>query len=181
MKGIVFTEFFEMVEEQLGFELVDQLLEKTELKTGGAYTSVGTYDHKELLALVTNLHQLTNVPVNDLLTRYGQYLFPRLMQIAPDTVNQFSSCFELIAAVDSIIHVEVQKLYPDAELPKFTVTKHDNHELQLTYSSCRPFVYLAKGLILGCARHYQTQVSIDIKNHQHDSLISIYLQAPAQT
>jgi hypothetical protein len=36
MKGLVFTEFFEMVEEKLGFELVDQLIEKTELATGGA-------------------------------------------------------------------------------------------------------------------------------------------------
>ncbi len=48
MKGIVFTNFFEMVEEKIGFELVDQLIEGTELATGGAYTTIGTYDHKEL-------------------------------------------------------------------------------------------------------------------------------------
>jgi len=109
MKGLVFTEFFEMVEDKLGFELVDQLIEKTELATGGAYTTIGTYDHKELLALVGNLHHLTDIPVNDLLMSYGQYLFPRLMTISPDIVSQFSSSFELVAAVDSIIHVEVLK------------------------------------------------------------------------
>jgi hypothetical protein len=32
MKGIVFTEFFEMVEERFGFEMSNQLVEDTELK-----------------------------------------------------------------------------------------------------------------------------------------------------
>jgi len=173
MKGIVFTEFFEMVEEKLGFEVVDKLLEQTELSTGGAYTSVGTYDHKELLALVGNLHRLTDTPVNDLLVTYGHYLFPKLSTIAPETVSQFSNCFELLASVDSIIHVEVQKLYPDAELPKFNLIRQDEQELLITYTSCRPFAYLAKGLIMGCAQHYGEQVSVDIKNREDDSLISI--------
>jgi hypothetical protein len=173
MKGIVFTEFFEMVEEKLGFEVVDQLIEKTELATGGAYTTIGTYDHKELLALVGNLHQLLDIPVNDLLVSYGQYLFPKLMIIDPDTVSQFGNTFELLAAVDSIIHVEVKKLYPDAELPEFSVIKHNEKELQLTYTSCRPFAYLAKGLILGCAQNYNETVAVDIENRARDSLISI--------
>jgi len=173
MKGIVFTEFFEMVEEVLGFELVDQLIEQTELRTGGAYTSIGTYDHIELLALVGNLHRLTDTPVNDLLTTYGQYLFPKLVTIAPDTVSQFSNCFELLASVDSIIHVEVQKLYPDAELPRFDAIRQNEQELQMVYTSCRPFAYLAKGLILGCSQYYDGALSVDIENRESDSLISI--------
>ncbi|MFT6899511.1 MAG: hypothetical protein ACJA13_003949 [Paraglaciecola sp.] len=180
MKGLVFTEFFEMVEEKLGFELVEQLIEQTQLATGGAYTSVGTYDHKELLALVGNLHRLTNTPVNDLLETYGQYLFPKLITIAPDIVCQFGNSFELLAAVDSIIHVEVQKLYPEAELPKFSVIKHNEKEMQLTYTSCRPFAYLAKGLILGCSEHYNEKIVVDIENRERDSLISISLQTTHQ-
>jgi len=173
MKGIVFTEFFEMVEEKFNFELVDQLIEQTELATGGAYTTIGTYDHKELLALVGNLHRLTGTPVNDLLVTYGQYLFPKLIHIAPDIFSQFKNCFEVLASVDSIIHVEAKKLYPDAELPKFAVIKQDDRELQLTYTSCRPFAYLAKGLAQGCAQHYDEQVSVEIENRESDSLISI--------
>jgi len=173
MKGIVFTEFFEMVEEKLGFELVDRLLEQTELATGGSYTTIGTYDHKELLALVGNLHRLTGTPVNDLLVTYGQYLFPKIIPIAPETASQFHNCFELLAAVDSIIHVEVQKLYPDAELPKFDVIKQTEKEMQLTYTSCRPFAYLAKGLIMGCAQHYNERVFVEIENRECDSLINI--------
>ena len=42
MKGIVFTEFLEMVEDQ----------------SGGAYTSVGTYDHNEIFRLVNCLSEV---------------------------------------------------------------------------------------------------------------------------
>ena len=173
MKGIVFTNFFEMVEEKLGFELVDQLIEGTELATGGAYTTIGTYDHKELLALVGNLHKLTDIPVNDLLVSYGQYLFPKLILIDPDMIAPFGSSFDLVTAVDSIIHVEVKKLYPDAELPEFRVVKHNKDELQVTYTSCRPFAYLANGLILGCAEHYNENIVVDIENREADCLISM--------
>jgi Haem-NO-binding len=44
MKGMVFTEFLELVERSWGEELVDELIESCELASGGAYTSVGTYD-----------------------------------------------------------------------------------------------------------------------------------------
>ena len=38
MKGIVFSEFMELVEEKFGLETVDHLIESTDLASGGAYT-----------------------------------------------------------------------------------------------------------------------------------------------
>ena len=76
-----------MIENTFGLELVDQLVGKTNLATVDAYTTIGTYDYKELLALVRNLHHLTDIPVNDMLMSYGQYLFPKLFTIAPDIIS----------------------------------------------------------------------------------------------
>ena len=55
MKGIVFTEFLEMVEETIGLETVDYIIYKSELKSEGIYTSVGTYDFFEMLSLISNI------------------------------------------------------------------------------------------------------------------------------
>ena len=173
MKGIVFTNFFDMVEEKLGFELVDQLIDQTDLFTDGAYTSVGTYDHLELLRLATNLQKITKIPLNDLLITYGEYLFPKLVPIAPSIVADFKNTFELVAAVDTIIHVEVLKLYPDAELPSFDIVKRNEKEMLVTYTSCRPFAYLAYGLIMGCANHFNETVDVNILNRKTDCLIDI--------
>ena len=43
MKGIVFTEFLEMVEDKFSFDVVDTIIEQSELESGGVYNAgVGT-------------------------------------------------------------------------------------------------------------------------------------------
>jgi len=42
MKGIVFTEFLDLVEEKFGMEMVDKIITQSELESEGAYTAVGT-------------------------------------------------------------------------------------------------------------------------------------------
>ena len=42
MKGIIFTEFLDLVEEKFGLEMVDKIIEQSNLDSGGIYTSVGT-------------------------------------------------------------------------------------------------------------------------------------------
>ena len=49
MKGIVFSEFIELVEDKFGFEMADDIIEKSNLPSGGAYTLEGRCDHYELL------------------------------------------------------------------------------------------------------------------------------------
>jgi len=38
MKGMVFTEFIEFVEREFGFDVVDAMIEKSNVPNGGAYT-----------------------------------------------------------------------------------------------------------------------------------------------
>ncbi len=57
MKGIVFTEFLEMVEDKFGLETVDSIIENSNLPSEGIYTSVGTYDFNEMVSLITSLHK----------------------------------------------------------------------------------------------------------------------------
>ena len=38
MKGIVFTEFLDMVEKEFGYETVDHIIENSELSSNGIYT-----------------------------------------------------------------------------------------------------------------------------------------------
>ena len=52
MKGVVFTEFVEMVEARFGLPMLDRIIEAAQLPSGGAYSAVGTYDHGEMVQLV---------------------------------------------------------------------------------------------------------------------------------
>ena len=48
MKGIVFTEFLDLVEERFGLEMVDAIISQSKLESKGVYTSIGTYSFSEL-------------------------------------------------------------------------------------------------------------------------------------
>ena len=48
MKGVVFTEFLEMVYQKFGIEMVNALIENNDLSSDGVYSAVGTYHHSEM-------------------------------------------------------------------------------------------------------------------------------------
>jgi hypothetical protein len=62
--------------------------------------------------------------------------------------------FSFLEKVDAYIHLEVLKIYPDAELPTLNCARIDQGCLELSYRSNRPFVELAHGLLLGCIDHF---------------------------
>ena len=162
MKGIVFTEFIEMVEDVFSPEIADQIINDTELDSDGAYTAVGTYDHHEILAMVTRLSELTSIPVGDLVQAFGKHLLNRFTELYPVFFNEVDDTFSFLDTIESHVHIEVLKLYPDAELPSFTVDHADGKTLIMSYKSSRPFAMLAQGLIKGAAEYFNEKISIEM-------------------
>jgi hypothetical protein len=163
MKGIVFTEFMEMVEQRFSPEIADAIVTMSPLSSGGSYTAVATYDHRELLTLVGNLAKTTGLAAGDLVTEFGRYLFGRFVQLFPALFDGIDCPAEFLRRVESYIHVEVRKLYPDTELPSFQYRNLGSHGMELCYRSARPFADLAEGLIRGCCEHYGVAVQISRK------------------
>jgi len=162
MKGIVFTEFIEMVEDVFSPEIADQIINDSQLDSDGAYTAVGTYDHHEILAMVTHLSELTSIPVGDLVQAFGKHLLQRFTKLYPVFFNNVDDTFTFLDTIENHVHIEVLKLYPDAELPSFTIDHADDETLIMTYKSSRPFAMLAQGLIKGTAEHFNETISIEM-------------------
>lgn len=160
MKGVVFCELFELVENQFGYELVDRLIDLCELENDGAYTRVGTYSCSELLTIVTALSKETGMPIPDLVKVFGGHLFGKFFADNEETLKSYRNTFDLLVAVEDIIHVEVRKLWDNVELPSFEYERPDSKNLVMTYNSTRPFADLCEGLILACIEHYQESISV---------------------
>ena len=169
MKGMVFTEFLEMVEARWSPDLADELLESTQLASGGHYTAVGTYGHEELVALVRGLSARVGAEVPDLVRAFGQHMFGRFVQGYPVFFEKTDDAFEFLSRIEDVIHVEVLKLYPDAQLPRFDVEGGEGGEggdggdgtMTLVYRSSRHFEDLAHGLIEGCLAHFGERARIE--------------------
>jgi hypothetical protein len=164
MKGIVFCEFVEMMEQEFSADMADEIISGAELESGGAYTTVGTYDHREMLVLVTRLSEKTGAPVPELVKAFGRYLFGRFVELYPAFFDGIDGAFSFLDRIEEHVHVEVKKLYPDAELPTFDTSRPDKDTMIMVYQSRRPFADLALGLIEGCIAHYTEPVDVQMED-----------------
>ncbi|GAA60768.1 hypothetical protein P20652_2635 [Pseudoalteromonas sp. BSi20652] len=169
MKGIIFTEFLEMVENHFSAEVADQIIELNDLDSKGAYTSVGNYNKEELVKLITSLSACVNLPITVLLKEYGKYLLSRFVIYYPYFFKDLTNTFDFLDTIDRHVHVEVKKLYSNAELPSFQTKRLSRTQMQMFYQSSNPFALLADGLIEGAANHFGENIHVDSDisdNHQ---------------
>ncbi len=168
MKGIVFTEFLDMVEKKFGYEVVDQIIEDSDLESKGIYTAVGTYPHSEVVNLLMNLSDRVKLDPTLLLKEFGKYLFDTFLASYPQFFNSVDNAFAFLHSIDRHIHVEVLKLYPDATLPKFESEETEDGTMIMTYKSPRKMAALAEGLIEKSIQYYKEECTIQSENQVED-------------
>lgn len=168
MKGIIFTEFLEMVELKFGLATADQIIEQADLPSEGIYTSVGTYDFNEMVSLITALGKTVDTSADDLIYAFGCYLFSSLTKAHPDVVQNYTAPLQLLYSIEDHIHVHVKKLYPDAELPTFKILEKTDTSLSLIYASSRGLYRLAHGLMEKTFEHFKGSATITYELLQQD-------------
>ena len=171
MKGIIFTEFLEIVEDKFGLGLLEEVLEMSEDE--GIYTSVGSYDHKALVKLIINLSKKTGIDAATLQRLFGQSVFKNLLASLPDkaSLTNSNTTFQFIQHVERYIHVEVKKLHPDAEPPEFSFITTTEAELVFDYKSARCMSHVCLGLIEGCAEHHGESITVEMTPQNDDQSV----------
>lgn len=159
MKGLVFTTFFEFCESRYGADMLDDIIVVSNVRGGGAYTSVGTYPFEDMVALLTALVAASGKDLKSLLEDFGQFCFAKWVNYSPSHFAN-TNLFEVLANIDHFHETEVRKLYPDAELPSFRIERRDSEVLYLRYYSCKPLADLAVGVINGASQHLADPVII---------------------
>lgn len=162
MKGIIFTEFLELVETKFGLAMVDKIIEQSDLKSSGVYTSVGTYEFSDMLQLLSHLSENTDIEVDDLLLVYSEHLFSVLVKMHPNLIEHYKDPMSLLASIENHIHVEVQKIYPDAQLPTFKLELMDEDKMIMLYKSDKALYMLGKGLMQETCKLFKTPVQINL-------------------
>ncbi|MGI9487040.1 MAG: heme NO-binding domain-containing protein [Geminicoccaceae bacterium] len=175
MKGIIFTEFLEHVESAFDTLTVEKIIVESNLPSGGAYTSVGTYDHAEIVQLVKTLSRISGTAPADLIRRFGFHLGKRFAEKFSKFFEAAPTLFDFLESVHDHIHVEVRKLYPDAELPSIIVTSRHRTRAHVRYCSPRGMEDLAVGLIKASAHYYGDRVDVHCKptSDEHGDFVEI--------
>ena len=179
MKGVVFNILEDMVVAKGGISLWQKLLSQSGVK--GAYTAVETYEDAELFTLVHAVSETLNVPMPELVRSFGEFMFQQLAKRYPEFVETPPDLFSFLESIDSVIHLEVKKLYSEVNLPKIDCSQAPGSVMRMEYRSQRKLCILAEGLVQGAASHFNTPITIshDICMHRGSDHCELVIEAQA--
>lgn len=141
MKGLLFTELLEMVEEEYGYTVANAVVLNAELRSRGIYANARTYHWKELSLIMGHLHQQTKVPFDLLGQRFGRHLCKRILIAYPQHKNYINRIFALITK--------------KAEVPVFRYIYSDDKSLTLLYNPKVRANCMTNSVIQGYLEHLQ--------------------------
>lgn len=159
MKGVVFNVVQEVVAATYGEDVWDSLLDSAGLD--GAYTSLGSYPDDDFHRLVAAASSALEMPPNDVIRSLGRGALPLLAGRYPALFTPHDSTRTFLLTLNDIIHPEVRKLYPGADVPSFDFDSSDPDVLSIGYHSHRRLCSLAEGFIHGAADHFGERAVIE--------------------
>lgn len=160
MKGTIFVELINMAEAAFGEETVDMVLDKADLDNGGAFSTVGNYPCSELVKIVLAFSENSGLSPEVLQMKFGHWMMAHFVLTYPQFFEDKSDAFAMLESIEAEIHVEVRKLYPEAELPTFTTERTAPNHLKMVYESPRPLSAFCHGMIEACLEHFNEEGSV---------------------
>lgn len=157
----MFTEFFSFVEQRHSPVFLQRAIDASGVASGGVYTATGDYPACEMAQLLTEVAARAGASRAALLRTYGEWMFGRYARHFAHVVDGFDDAFDFLACAEQLIHSEVRKLYPDAELPGLEVVTHTPAKLVLIYRSSRCFEDFCEGVIRGCLAYFGARAGIE--------------------
>ena len=158
MKGVIFSLLEQLISRDFGEDTWDALLEASQLD--GVYTSLGSYPDEHLTRLVLAASGALAMPPDDVIVWFGRNALPVFAERYPQLFEPHDSMRSFVLTLNDIIHPEVRKLYPGADVPEFDFEVRDG-AVVMGYRSPRRLCSFAEGLLLGAADHYDERLTID--------------------
>lgn len=166
MKGIVFVELIRMAESVMGEESVDDILDKVDLESDGAFSAVGNYPCRELLQIVDAVGAELGASAETLHRHFGHWMFGRFANGYPVFFKGKNDGFDMLESIENEVHLEVRKLYPEVELPTFATERLEDGRFKMVYSSERPLHHFCHGLIEACLQYSKQDVAIEMSKRK---------------
>jgi len=158
MKGIIFNLLERFIVENLGEDKYEEILSACALKTKEPFVGPGSYPDEDLMAIVAKTVETMGVTPPEALRAFGRFCLPILAEKFPGFMTPYDHPKEFLMTVDSVIHVEVEKLYPDAQTPSLAYDDPAPDRLVIHYESSRKLCQLMEGLIDGVADYYGSPI-----------------------
>ena len=158
LKGVVFNLLEQVVSEEAGEAAWEQAVAESGVE--GAYTSLGTYSHGELAGFADSLSAQLDLDPDETVRWFGQRALPKLAATYPQLFESHKGTLAFLGTLNDIIHPEVRKLYPGADVPVFDYRLVESDRMLMGYRSRRGLCFFGHGLIEGAGTHFGENLKV---------------------
>ncbi len=177
MHGIIFNQLLKFVRENYGFDVLNQILEDSQLD-GKFYDATKAYPDKEIVTIVASACKRLMVKEETVLEAFGRFLVPGLIQTYQSYILPSWRTIDLLAHIETTMHRAVRQAEPEASPPRLEVKKCNKDKVEIRYFSGRNMHALGVGLIKGVAEHYEEEdnLKISISEIENGKLITVKIE-----
>lgn len=154
MKGIIFNLLEDFIVDGWGEERFERIMTGCPLHTKTAFVGPGTYPDSDLFAIVERTTAELGIDTPTALRAFGRYAMPKLAGRFDVFVRDHQHPKGFLRTLDGVIHVEVRKLFANAEPPRIWFEDPAPDQLLLHYHSKRKLCALFEGLLDGTADYF---------------------------
>lgn len=165
MKGIVFNLLEELVRKEYGDLEWHRVLQDSVVE--GAFSSHDSYPDAVLRRLVATVGKRAQKTPGEALQWFGRHTMPMLAAHYPQFFTNQKSTRSFILTLNDIIHPEVRRLYPGADVPEFDFDTSTPDCLTVGYRSPRKLCALAQGFMEGAADYFGETVEVNQTQCMH--------------
>ena len=149
MKGIIFNLLEDVVSNHLDPDVWDDVVESADVT--GVYSAIGSYEDAEFVSLLSKLPPAAGTTTSRRLRWFGRHAMPVLAERYSVFFEPHTTMTTFLPMLNDVIHPEVRKLYPGADVPVFELDHLAPDVVALTYRSHRGLCALAEGFVIGAA------------------------------
>jgi len=160
MHGLIFAELRKFAEAKLGPGSWKRLTDSAGLSQK-SYLSTQVYPDSDVTALVSAASDETNVPTQDLLEAFGDFIAPDLIGMFRSLLDPTWRTLDVIEHTETTIHKVVRTGHPGASPPQLQTVRSETNEVTILYNSSRQLCAIAKGICKGLSRHFDEVITIE--------------------
>lgn len=171
MKGVIFQIARAAIEEKLGAQTWEDLLEA--IGSDGVFAARADYPDEAIEALLEASGDALGPNRDARLVTMGQWMMPHLAGAYQSMVDQHKTLQSFLESIEGVIHVEVRRLYRDSQPPALETTHPEAGTMTMEYRSHRDMSALAEGFILGAAPLFDERVTVERERHDEGVTITV--------
>ncbi|OCQ22147.1 hypothetical protein A7985_10180 [Pseudoalteromonas luteoviolacea] len=165
MKGHIFMLLEDFISEVAGDEVLYEALEECSFDSSKGFVRTENYPDEQLVELVNIVVGKMGISISEAHFSFGQWLYPKLSNLLPSQFTQYPHPAHVLKQLDDLHHVELKKLYPDAQPPAFQYNVTGPYTAQLIYTSPRRLFDLVKGVLAGMSSYYAVNIEVEVQHN----------------